>query len=152
MNAYQRKAAGDLRMYAAIVGRIVSKLSRGFCDETEQLRTIIRQQEKQHRRLAPAGYRHTFPIESAVDYFMVQIFADAVKHPNASATELDGLREDYLRARLIVTRKHYDYNAKRDETALEMFARDCSGLVEMADKYDYTDLVRGAPQKREAAE
>lgn len=148
MNAFQKKAAGELRTCAALVGRVVSKLSSGFRDDGDDLRELIARQERQHRRFAPAGYRHTFPLSASVDYFMVRIFADAVRNPDATAAQLDGMREDYLKARLIMTRKAYDRQTGTYKTARELFAETVSGLVEMADRYDYVELVHGKSEDK----
>lgn len=136
MNAHQKQAAKELASMAFQVGRICTKLSRGFRDDGDDLRALITAQEKAHRRGAPAGHHHSLPVRVAVDYFMVRIFADAYAAPDATASELDGMRDDYVRARLIMTRKASDGRSARD-----LFG-ELQGLQELSEKYDYPELVR----------
>lgn len=64
------------------------------------LRETIARQEKQHRRGAPAGWRHLFSVEQAVDYFVVRTAANA--NPDALARDLAGFRDDYVKATFLM--------------------------------------------------
>lgn len=65
-----------------------------------ELRETIAKDEKGHRRFAPAGWRHLFSVEQAVDFFVVRTLADA--NPNAEAHELARLRDDYVKATFLM--------------------------------------------------
>jgi hypothetical protein len=94
-----RDAREELRRGAAAIERLCDKYGQDRA--YGELRATIERQEKQHRRMAPAGYRHRLPVSSAVDYFVCRIVWQA---PSEGATldAIAGVRRDYLEGWSIV--------------------------------------------------
>lgn len=65
-----------------------------------ELRETIAENEKGHRRFAPAGWRHLFSVPQAVDYFVVRTLAEA--DVTATAHVLARLRDDYVKATFLM--------------------------------------------------
>lgn len=134
MNAYQKRAYQELREAAYKVERACDKVSRGMSDDYRGFCDIVETEEKGHRRFTSS--RYTFPVGLAVVYFVVRCFDDAIADTRdaISYRDLDGLRADYLRARIIVSRNR------------ELFAPLAAELKALAARYDYTELVAGKPE------
>lgn len=127
-----KDALADLRSVAYRLDRACeSHQSREF----SELRDIIKAQEKRHRQFAPAGHRHRFPIEAAVNYFIVQTFADAWRHAaDETVSDIADLRDDYVQARFIVARM-------RKRCPERLTSELVTDVLRCAEAHDYTQLV-----------
>lgn len=120
----------------------------GSMGDYARLRNTIEEQEKAHRRFAPTGHKHRLPIKSAVDYFVVRCFQNAVK-PLRSEKPTNGLewlfehlstlRDDYLMVLLFVKGRVIPRWKKENGEELSVFKKACD--LTSAIDYDYTDLV-----------
>ena len=130
--AAYKTALADLRSVAFKIDRACeSHCARDYSD----LCDLIREQEKQHRRLAPVGYRHRFSLDGAVYYFIVKTFAEAFAAPlGETVAEIAMLRRDYQQARFIVHRL-------RARSPNRLTPGLISEVMRCADAYDYTALV-----------
>jgi len=99
-----------------------------------RLQDTIREREKAHRRFAPAGVpRPRLPVSSAVDFFVVRTFAHALAAgPSEPVGMLAGMRDDYIRARVLCA---YEPLRSRIERTIGASVR------AVAEKYDYAELV-----------
>lgn len=68
----------------------------------DRMVAAIREEEKAHQRLRPISCPREISFSQAVNYFIVRCTCDALNHPNQTATDLSGVREDYVWAALMV--------------------------------------------------